>query len=144
MRRHVYVGLVLLCAVAALTGCAAKSLAATKAFSYACAAGGECGVYMILTNPGREADALVGAKTDVAARTELHKLAVDEQGGMQMQPVENIPLPASGAVELAPGSRHLMLVGLNRELKTGETFALTLLYEKGGEQTVQVVVMPEN
>jgi copper(I)-binding protein len=37
-----------------------------------------------------------------------------------------------------------MLLGLNRDLKTGDTFSLTLLYEKGGAETVQVVVIPEN
>jgi len=38
----------------------------------------------------------------------------------------------------------LMLVGLTRELRAGDTFDLTLLYERGHEETVQVVVMPEN
>ena len=50
---------------------------------------------------------------------------------MKMQPVENIPVPASGSVELKPGSLHVMLFGLNKELKTGDTFPLTLQVRKG-------------
>jgi periplasmic copper chaperone A len=144
MRRHCILSLLLASIALVLTGCAAQSLAASKAFSYACAAGGECAVYLTLTNPGREADNLVGARTDVADHAELHRLRIDEQGGLVMQIMENVPLPASRSVELKPGSMHLMLVGLTRELKTGDTFSLTLLFGKADEETIEVVVMPEN
>ena len=144
MRRNCILSLLLVSIALALTGCAAKSLAASKAFSYACEVGGECAVYMTLTNAGREADNLLGARTDVAGHIELHKLRIDEQGGLVMQPMENVPLPASRSVELKPGSMHLMLVGLTRELKMGDTFSLTLLFGNAAEETVEVVVMPEN
>jgi len=59
-------------------------------------------------------------------------------------PVENIPVPASGSVELKPGSLHIMLMKLNKDLKTGDTFPLTLKYQKAGDMTVQVKVQPAN
>ena len=99
---------------------------------------------MTLTNSSSQADTLVAAKTDVADRAELHTVVGDMKSGMKMQQVENIPVPASGAVELKPGSLHVMLFGLNKELKAGDTFALTLQYEKGGEHTVQVQVTTKN
>ena len=37
-----------------------------------------------------------------------------------------------------------MLFGLNKELKVGETYPLTLKYERGGETTVQVQVKAKN
>jgi copper(I)-binding protein len=132
-----------MCLAAVLAGCSEKSLAVSLATSHACAARGECAVYLTITNPG-QTDAVIGAHTDVAAEVELHRLMVDEQGRIQMQPIDRVPLPASSAVAFRPGSQHLMLVDLRRELEVGDTFALTLLYEKGGESTVQVVVMPEN
>lgn len=144
MRRYLILGLLLVFVVAALSGCAAKALSASDAFSYACAAGGDCGVFMTLKNSGREADTLVAAKTDVAARAELHTVVGDMKSGMKMQQVENIPVPASGSVELKPGSLHIMLFGLNKELKTGDTFNLTLQYKKGGTSTVQVQVKTKN
>ena len=144
MWRYVVLIILLLAATAVLAACAEKGTAASKAFSYACEAGSECAVYMTLANTGREPDALIGAKTDVATRTELHKLSASSRGTLEMLPVENIPLPASDTVELRPGARHLMLVGLTRELKTGDSFALTLLFQSGGEETVQVVVAGKN
>ena len=46
--------------------------------------------------------------------------------------------------ELKPGSLHVMLMKLNRDLKAGDTFNLTLKYEKAGEVPVQVKVQPAN
>ena len=144
MRRYLILSLLLVSVVAALSGCAAKSVTASDTFSYACAAGGDCGVFITLTNSNSQADTLVAAKTDVAARVELHTVVGDMKSGMKMQQVENIPVPASGSVELKPGSLHVMLFGLNKELKAGDTFPLTLRYEKGGEHTVQVQVKTKN
>lgn len=144
MRRYLILGLLILSIAAALSGCAGQSLTASKAFSYACAAGGDCGVFMTLTNSSRQADTLVAAKSDVAARAELHTIVGDMASGMTMQQVANIPLPASSSVDLKPGSLHIMLFGLNKDLKTGDTFPLTLRYEKGGEATVQVQVKTKN
>ena len=36
-------------------------------------------------------------------------------------------------VTLAPGHMHLMLLGLSRKLKEGESFPLTLVFESAGE-----------
>lgn len=144
MRHYVIVGLLLVCLAVATGGCTAKSLAASDAFSYACAAGGECAVYMTLTNPGREDATLVGARSDIAARAELHRLTVDDEGMLAMQQVNTIPLPAADTVEFKPGSLHIMLYALSEDLKVGDTFDLTLLYERGEESTVEVLVMPEN
>ena len=144
MRRYLILSLLLVCVLVALSGCAAKSVTSSNVYSYACAAGGDCGVFMTLTNSSSQADTLVAAKTDVADRAELHTVVGDMKSGMKMQQVENIPLPTSSAVRLKPGSLHVMLFGLNRELKAGDTFALTLQYEKGGEHTVQVQVTTKN
>ena len=144
MRRNLILILVFVSVVAVLSGCASTSPAAKDAFSYACAAGGDCGVFMTLTNSSSQGDTLVAAQTNVAARAELHTVAMDMEGGMKMQHIENIPVPASSSVELKPGSLHVMLFGLSKELKTGDTFPLTLRYEKGGENTVQVQVKTKN
>jgi len=144
MRRNLILILVLVSVVAVLSGCAGTSPAARDAFSYACAAGGDCGVFMTLTNSSSQGDTLVAAQTNVAARAELHTVAMAMEGGMKMQHIENIPVPASSSVELKPGSLHVMLFGLNKELKTGDTFPLTLRYEKSGEKTVQVQVKTKN
>jgi len=37
-----------------------------------------------------------------------------------------------------------MLFGLNKELKVGDTFPLTLTFQKGGDTAVQVQVKEKN
>ena len=47
-------------------------------------------------------------------------------------------------MELKPGAYHLMLVGLKAPLKAGDTFPMTLKFEKAGEVVVTVnVEQPE-
>ncbi len=141
---------ILLVALAVLllgtAGCAPKlgSLSVTNIRSNACQAGDNCGVFMTIANSAAEGDVLLGATVDVAERAELHTVVKDEQGGMKMAPVENIPVPPSGSVELKPGSLHVMLFGLNKDLKTGDVFPLTLRYQKAGDMTVQVTVQGKN
>ena len=115
---------------------------------------------MTITNTNGPADKLVGVTTTVTSRAELHTMVMasqstmgmdsqstmgmDSQGAMVMQQVDSIAIPAAGNLELKPGSFHVMLFGLNRELKVGETFPLTLTFEHGGQQTIQVQVKPKN
>jgi len=61
-------------------------------------------------------------------------------GAMGMQEVSSIEIPAGGSVQLKPGGYHIMLMELAAPLKKGETVALTLTFEKGGNQTVQAQV----
>lgn len=95
--------------------------------------------YMVIRNGGAE-DKLISAAGDVAKSIELHTV-VDNNGVMQMRPVEGgIPVPAGGQVELKPGGFHVMLVGLNRELKPGDKVMLTLTFEKAGTRQVEAEV----
>ncbi len=85
------------------------------------------------------ADQLMSATTPVAERAELHKSM--ESGGMsQMRPVDAVPVPAGGTVTFAPGGLHVMLIGLKKPLQEGDSFPLTLHFEKAGavETTVKV------
>jgi len=43
-------------------------------------------------------------------------------------------------VTLAPGGLHVMMMGLKSKLVEGETFPLTLTFEKAGTVTVEIKV----
>jgi periplasmic copper chaperone A len=145
MKRVIFVSALLVLVLAALGGCAPNaSLSVSNVRSNACKAGDDCGVFMMIANPAGQGDVLLGAKTDVAMSAGLHTVVKDAQGAMKMTPVENIPVPASGSVELKPGSLHIMLMKLNKDLKSGDTFPLTLSYQKAGDMTVQVKVQAPN
>lgn len=106
-------------------------------------AGGEGGsngaMYLTISNSGDTPDRLVKASGDIAKSIELHTV-IKNGDVMQMRPVEAIDVPAKGSVKLMPGSFHVMLIGLNRELKLGDTFDITLQFEKAGPIKVQATV----
>jgi len=147
MRRYLIVSLILVCLLAVLSGCVSapvSSLTVSNIRSNACKAGDNCGVFMTITNAADSADTLVGVKSDLAEMAGLHTVVKDDQGGMKMTPIDGIPVPASGSVELKPGSLHIMLMTLNKDLKTGDTFPLTLKYQNAGDMKIQVKVQPAN
>ncbi len=101
------------------------------------------GTYMHLVAP--RGARLVGVSSAIAARSELHQMEM--QGDvMKMRQVDGIDLPAGKPVNLASGSYHIMLVGLKRRLKEGETVDLTLEIVNDSKQrekvTVKVPVKP--
>ena len=93
--------------------------------------------YVTIHSP--TADKLVAASTPVAKKAELHTMSMSGMV-MKMRPVASIDIPAGQAVTLQPGGLHIMLVGLAKPLKTGQTFPLTLTFEKAGSRTVNVAV----
>ena len=63
-----------------------------------------------------------------------------EDGIHRMEKVESIVVPAGGAVELAPGGYHVMLVGLKFMLMAEETIPVTFTFERSGDITTGVAV----
>ena len=97
------------------------------------------GAFMTIHNMGA-ADELVGAKADIAKKTQGHQ-TVSEDGIMKMKHIHGMPVPANGMAMLKPGSYHVMMMGLNKPLKPGQTFPLTLVFKQAGEVTIQVDIM---
>ena len=123
--------------------------------------------YMVIENTGSAADALLGGTSDIARAVEVHEtVAVPASAGpsasggmdggmaspaasggattggtmMGMQKMDRLEIPAGGSVELEPGSYHLMLVDLTRELKAGEAIEVTLTFERAGDVKVSLPV----
>ena len=132
-----FAGAVLLSlAVAVLAADAPK---VTNAWSRATPPGVDVGAVYLTITGGATADRLVAGSTPRAAMVHLH--TVEEKDGVaKMRPVEAVEVPAGQSVELAPKSTHVMLMGLGRPLVAGESFPLTLMFEKAGEMTVSVEV----
>jgi copper(I)-binding protein len=96
--------------------------------------------YFVIRNQGDAPDRLIGAHTDLSARTELH-MHIHENGIMRMREVEGgIVIGAGQTVTLAPGGLHVMLMGLSSPLQAQTSFPLTLTFEKAGNLTIEVMV----
>jgi len=92
-----------------------------------------------VTIESAKADRLTGASTPVASKAELHEVTMQD-GIMKMRSMPAIELPAGRTVVLKPGSIHIMLIGLKQPLQAGESFPLTLEFEKAGDRQVNVTV----
>jgi periplasmic copper chaperone A len=84
-------------------------------------------------------DRLVSASSPVAKKAELHTMAMQDMV-MKMRPIAGLDIPAGQPVTLKPGGEHIMLMGLNQPLHEGQSFPLTLDFEKAGPRTVTVTV----
>jgi len=95
-------------------------------------------VYVTVTSPA--ADRLLAASTPAANKTDLMTM----QGGssaMEMKYLKAIDIPANKPVSLNPTGLHVWLTGLKHPLVAGQTFPLTLTFEKAGQRTITVPII---
>lgn len=97
--------------------------------------------YATLRNGGDMPIALVGVETDVSQAASLHESTTTSDGIARMRPVEALTILGGGAVALAPGEYHVMLMGLTRTLVEGETFTASFVFSDGTEFSVAVPVL---
>jgi len=93
--------------------------------------------YLTIQSP--TADRLVSVSSPVAKKAELHSMSM-LGAVMKMRPIDGLDVPAGQPVALKPGGEHIMLMGLNQQLHEGQSFPLTLDFEKAGPRTVTVTV----
>lgn len=93
---------------------------------------GMTGAFGTLQNTGDAEVTLVGASTDAAPMVELHETVMGGGDGMVMQQKEGgFAIAASGVRELAPGSDHIMLMGVTEALMPGDEVMVTLAFSDG-------------
>lgn len=98
-------------------------------------------IFMTLMNHSIEDDRLLSVTTDAAERAELHSHAVDANGVMHMGEVtEGFPILGMEEHPLDRGGDHIMLMGLTRGLKQGDSVTVTLMFERGEKLVVEVPV----
>jgi len=96
--------------------------------------------YLSLENKGATADKLLSISSPVAKSVQVHTMSM-EGNGMKMREVDSIDLPPATKIDMKPGhGYHIMLIGLEKPLKAGDKFPLTLNFEKAGKTEVSVTV----
>jgi periplasmic copper chaperone A len=142
MLRATLMSLALLLPLAAMSaaGAAETGVKIERAWARATPGAAKTGV-IYLTIEANSDDRLLAAQCPVAAETELHD-HLDDNGVMKMRKLEDgLALRAGETLELKPGGVHqVMLIGMRRQLKVGESFPLTLFFEKAGARDVTVKV----
>lgn len=95
-------------------------------------------VYLHIVS-AKDPDRLVGIDSAIAKSVELRDDSQKAQGQFAVAPV--IDIPPGGTVNLGPGGRYMMLVGLKAPLKEGESFLITLHFDKAGTENAPVKVL---
>ncbi len=95
--------------------------------------------YMTISNEGDVEEELVSVESKVAENLELHEM-VKQGEMMRMRRVDSILIGHGEEVALEPGGLHIMLIGLTREVKEGDTVELNLIFESGANLTVSAPV----
>lgn len=128
--------------IAALVATASPALAAPQvqaAWSRPAAQGTTGAGFMILANPDARPDALVAVESPMARQVQIHQSSM-KAGIASMQKLDRVALPAGGRVTFAPGGYHLMLMGLTKALKAGDTVPATLVFASGARVKTTFVV----
>ncbi|GAA4240306.1 copper chaperone PCu(A)C [Actinomadura meridiana] len=94
--------------------------------------------YLTVVNTGRGADTLTAVTSDIATDVSLHTTTA--KGAMS--PVVAMTVPAHGRLVLRTGGNHLMLMGLKRKPRTGDTVTFVLRFTTSAPVTVRAPVRP--
>jgi copper(I)-binding protein len=95
--------------------------------------------YVAVINNGGSADRLLSATAPLAQEIQFHK-ETEDNGISRMRELRAVEIDPGAKVIFKPGDMHMMMVRLKQPLKEGETFPLTLTFEKAGKIDVTVSV----
>jgi len=96
--------------------------------------------FMEIINTGDADDRLISVTSDVSVRVELHTHIMDGDIMRMVEVEEGFPIPAGESIMLERGGKHVMFLGLNRELNTGDEIEVTLSFETAGDVVVAIPV----
>jgi copper(I)-binding protein len=85
----------------------------------------------------KDADRLVGAEVAAADDIELRE---NGQANASKAPMP-VEIPAGTTVDFSPNSKHFMLTGLKAPLKEGDSFLITLKFDKAGTESAVVKIL---
>ncbi len=88
----------------------------------------------------KDADKLVEVEVAAAADIELRETNGQSTADKEA-PMPAVDIPAGGTVDFSPNSRHFMLTGLKAPLKEGDSFLITLKFDKAGTESTVVKIL---
>jgi len=97
--------------------------------------------FLTIENQGKVDDVLQSVAAPIAGKVEIHTMTM-EGDVMKMRTVERIELKAGETIEMKSGQGyHIMLIGLKKPLKAGDSFPMQLSFRKAGKVRLTVTVV---
>ncbi|MET8699160.1 copper chaperone PCu(A)C [Kitasatospora sp. NPDC004723] len=98
-------------------------------------AGGMAAGYLTVRNDGGQGDELVEVSSPGASSVTMHRST-----STTMEQVDKLDVPAHGALQLARGGTHLMIMGWQKAPALGDELELDLTFARTGTISVKVPV----
>ena len=99
-------------------------------------------VYLRIRNAGRVRDKIIKIASPAATSATLQQTDQDK-GIVSMSTLRGgLQIPAGGSVSLRPGTKHVVLEGIQPNLRTGDVVPLWLKLERTGWIAVAVPLLP--
>lgn len=95
--------------------------------------------FMTIKNISGRSVAIVGVASPVAEDAMLHETYIEGRL-ISMRHVKRLPLEPNESIRLSHGAYHIMLKGLRKRLKVGDTVKVSLILEDGSTFTVEMPV----
>lgn len=88
------------------------------------------GAFLEIMNHTSKDVKLLKAESDFADKVEIHN-HIMKDGMMKMVEVKSIEIKAGKVLAMKPGSYHVMLIGLKKSLKKGQSAKIKLTFDDG-------------
>lgn len=99
-------------------------------------------VYLNIENQSRNDIKLLSVSVDssVASEAQLHETLMQDEMMLMREAEDGFEIPAGSSLEFLPGGKHIMLLGLEKPLSTGEKFVLYLIFENNKVMRIPIEV----
>jgi copper(I)-binding protein len=101
--------------------------------------GNTSAIYFLIENNRVTNVKLISVDSSIAELTEIH-LSKNVDGTMKMEKQEFIEIESNKTVEFKPGSYHVMLINLNKNLNVGDQFEVSLSFDNSEVKNISVEV----
>ncbi len=97
--------------------------------------------FFTLHNSSQKDISLTSVSTPAATKSQFHQHTMSDKGVMSMSHVENVKIKAGQSFEFKSGGHHVMIIGLIKPLRAGESIELTLQDDLKTQYRFDVPVM---
>lgn len=99
------------------------------------------GAYVTIVNADAMAVDLTGASSPWATAVEVHE-TMNHDGMAHMMARTVVPIAPRDSLVMKPGGVHMMLIGLTRALREGDSVPVTLRFSVGDSLVLRIPVRP--
>jgi len=96
--------------------------------------------YVSIFNQSEKDLVIENITSNICEVAEIHDIVLESEV-MRMKKVESLNIPARSEFYFQPGSTHIMLMGLNQELKDGTIFNLNFVFKNKEKMNVKIMVL---